>query len=317
MDSSLSASYNFNPNRPATPKVTIGFCVRNSEDSITEAVESVLAQNFPHAQMEIVFVDDGSDDGTLSTIKKIASKSDLPARIYHTNWKGVGNARNVVITHTQSQYIIWVDGDMVLAPGYIKKLVDFMDANHQFAITKGRQGLKKGANLLATTELMSRAAGRMIDYTSERNRYKALGTGGSIYRTEALKQAGRFDPNLRGYGEDQDLELRIKKYGWKLTTADVTFQDYERQKLTWKNLYRRYYLRGYFSHYFLHKNPGVIRITNMLPPMAFIAGLFQAQKLFRITHIKSTYLVPFHNALKMLPWYIGFIDSHLDSYQPR
>jgi cellulose synthase/poly-beta-1,6-N-acetylglucosamine synthase-like glycosyltransferase len=50
-------------------KVTIGVCVRNGEDNIRDAVESVISQDFPHEFMEVIFVDDGSTDKTLSTIE--------------------------------------------------------------------------------------------------------------------------------------------------------------------------------------------------------------------------------------------------------
>ncbi len=299
------------------PKTTIGFCVRNCADSIEEAFKSILAQSFPDELMELIFVDDGSEDKTLSIICDIASKTSIPTRVFHTKWSGIGHARNIVAANARGQYIIWVDGDMTLSKDYIQKLVELMDSNPAIGIAKGKQSLEPLGNTLAILENYARAASRMVDYKLERNRLKALGTGGSIYRVELLRQAGFFDETMRGYGEDQDIEMRIRKLGWTLATVDATFQDYERFGLTRKGLYKRYYTRGYCTHYFLHKNPGTVKSYNMLPHAIFIAGLFQAQKLFKLTHSKTVFLLPFHNVLKMFAWYLGFVDSHYDSYQPE
>jgi glycosyltransferase involved in cell wall biosynthesis len=297
--------------------LTVGLCVRNSQQTINEAIKSVMSQGFPHDKMEIIFVDDGSSDKTVDVISEFISSSSVKAKLFSHSWKGIGYGRNVIAQNAQGKYLLWVDGDMVLSSAYISLLVDFMEKNPQFAIVKGFQALKKGANLFATLELLARSASRMVDYTSEKSSGKALGTGGAIYRTEAIKQAGYFDDTLTRYGEDQDIEIRIRKNGWKFSTINVSFQDYERLGIKWQNLYKRYYVRGYCTHYFLHKNPGLLKLYNMSPPAVFMAGLFQAQKVFRKTHYTGSFLLPFFNTFKMSAWYIGFADSHSDSYQPK
>lgn len=297
--------------------LTVGLCVRNGQSTLNAAINSVANQDFPHEQMEMIFVDDGSTDKTAEILNEYAAKKDIPAKVFSHAWRGIGYGRNVVAKNAEGKYILWVDGDMVLSPGYIPRIVDFMEKNPQFAITKGVQELRYGGNLFATLELLSRASSRMVDYSSEKTSSKALGTGGAIYRTEAIKQAGYFDDTLTRYGEDQDIEIRIRKNGWKLASINVSFQDYERLGIKWKSLYKRYYVRGYCTHYFLHKNPGLIKLYKMLPPAVFLAGILQAQKIFRKTHYRQAYLLPFHNMLKMYAWYIGFVSSHGDSYQPK
>ena len=56
------------------PKVTLGICARNAEKSIALALKSVIRQDFPHELMEIVFVDDGSEDNTLKIVEFCESK---------------------------------------------------------------------------------------------------------------------------------------------------------------------------------------------------------------------------------------------------
>ncbi len=103
------------------PKVTIGICVKNCEATIEGVVDSVLNQDFPHELMEVIFVDDGSQDRTLSVISGFVSKMDMQVKVYHHEWKGLGLTRNVVVNNADGDYIIWVDGDMKLPRYYVRK----------------------------------------------------------------------------------------------------------------------------------------------------------------------------------------------------
>ena len=298
------------------PEVTVGLCVRNCETSVADAINSIMNQDYPHNRIKVVFVDDGSDDSTLSIIKDRIPRMNMAAIVFHTNWKGVGSARNTVLANAEGEYILWVDGDMSLSRNFLRKLVDFMVENKKAGIVKGRQALEPGRNLLATLEAYSRAAGRMVDYQSFKGRFKAVGTGGALYRLKAVKSVGRFDESLKGYNEDWDIELRLRKAGWSMHVVDVTFHDYERYGLTWKALWSKYWLRGYYTHYFLHKNKGLIRHYRMFPPAASLSGLLSSFALFKLTGQKAVFLLPSQYAFKMTAWYLGFVRSHFDLYSP-
>lgn len=295
----------------------MGFCVRNCEGSIVEAFRSVLDQNYSHDLMELVFVDDGSEDNTLSIICDLTSKTAIPSRVYHTEWKGIGHARNVVIANAEGEYIVWVDGDMILSEDYVHKLVELMDSNPDLGIAKGQQSLEPQGNGLAILETYARAASRMVDYRSNPDPSKALGTGGAIYRKETINQVGGFDQTLRGYGEDWDFELRARAEGWSMCTIDVYFADYERKGVTWNSLWRRYWLRGYHTHYFLHKNKGLIKHVRMNPPVSFLAGFIQSRILFKKTKQRIVFVLPLEYLFKSTAWYVGFLNSHSDSYEYR
>jgi GT2 family glycosyltransferase len=137
-----------------------------------------------------------------------------------------------------------------------------------------------------------------------------------MYRLEAIRQLGGFDENLKGYGEDQDIEIRVRTSGWSLATTDAKFSDYERYGLSWRSLWRRYWLRGYYIHYFLHKNRGVLKHYKMFPLAAFLSGFLHAQILFKLTHAKAVFLLPLQYLFKFSAWYFGFMRSHINGYEP-
>lgn len=301
------------------PKVTVGICVRNNASTIREAIESVIAQDFPHKFMEMLVVDGHSEDGTLFIIKNCLKNTNTSIKVkFFCENRGLGYARQMVVDNAEGEYIVWVDGDMVISRDYVRKLVEFMDKHPKIGIAKGKQSLEFRSNLLGTLEAYSRAAGKMVDFSSEKAYSKALGTSGSIYRVEAIRQIGGFDKNIKGYCEDWDVEIRVRANGWLLRSIDANFLDYERHGLTWNNLWSRYWRRGYDTHYFLHKNKNreLIKHYKMFPPAAFLLGIFHAHKLFKITQRKEVFLLPLQYVFKMAAWYIGFARGHLDSYEP-
>jgi glycosyltransferase involved in cell wall biosynthesis len=295
------------------PIVTIGVCVRNAASTIREAMESIMDQDFPHELMEAIFVDDGSKDNTLLTIQGYISKLNIPTKIFCTSWRGLGYARNIVVKEARGKYIIWVDGDMVLSEDYMSQLVELMEQRPEVGIAKGKQALEPGGNLLATLETYSRAASRMVDYNSERAQYKSMGTGGSIYRVKAIRHVGGFDENITGYGEDFDAEYRIRKAGWLLCTTDVQFRDYERGKILWKDLWRRYFQRGYDMYRLSCKRKAMVNFYKMLPPATFLAGLLHSAKIYKLTNKKAAFLLPFQYMFKMTSWCLGFIKAKVNS----
>jgi glycosyltransferase involved in cell wall biosynthesis len=293
--------------------VTIGICVKNSEKYIKEAVTSILDQDFPHDLMEIIVVDGHSQDNTLSILKDSLCKTDLKCAFYLEN-EGLGQARQIVVDNAATEYILWLDGDMTISKDFIRKQVEFMDKNPEAGIAKGRTSLTPGANLMATLEIYSRAASKMVDFNAKKtSRFKSLGTSGCIYRVKAIRQAGGFDENIKGYGEDLDAEIRVRDAGWQLFVTNVTYQDYERRGMKAKELWRKYIRRGYDMHLFSHKHVGLIKLRNMLPPAAFVGGLFHSFTVYRLTNKKSAFLLPIQCALKNTAWCIGFASAHLES----
>jgi len=134
------------------PTVTIGICIRNCEASIKEVVDSILNQNFPHELMEVIFVDDGSEDETLSVLKDYASRMDMQVMIFHSEWRGLGQSRNVVVSNAMGDFIVWVDGDMTLPPDHVRKQVEFMEKNPKVGIAKGKYGILSKAKTITALE---------------------------------------------------------------------------------------------------------------------------------------------------------------------
>ncbi|MHA1834033.1 MAG: glycosyltransferase [Candidatus Baldrarchaeia archaeon] len=289
------------------PIVTVGVCVRNCASTIREAIESIMAQDYPHELMEVIFVDDGSEDETISIIKENAPKMNMKVMIFSHKWRGLGFSRNIVVDNANGDYIVWVDGDMRISRDYVKHQVELMERNPSIGIVKGSYGLSNSKKIVSFLEdvpffvLSRRNANKYIE--------KCLGAGGAIYRVNAIKEVGGFDNDIKGAGEDIDIEYRIRKAGWSIYVSSVVF--YERRPRTWGDLWRKYFWYGYGLRSVIYKNKNN-RLYYMTPLAGFFAGLLYSFDAYRLTRRKIVFLLPIHFTYKMSAWWVGFIRNHLN-----
>ena len=89
--------------------------VYNRGDLLREAVASVLAQS--HRPMEILIVNDGSDDDTAAVAEDLAQGSPDLIRVIHQANAGPGAARQRGLEASRGAFIQFLDSDDLLLPG--------------------------------------------------------------------------------------------------------------------------------------------------------------------------------------------------------
>lgn len=101
------------------PRVTVLIDSYNYGRFIEEAIESVLAQDFPAEQFEIVVVDDGSTDDTAERVKKYGARIQY---LYKQNG-GQASAFNAGFRAATGEIIATLDADDYWLPGKLKRIV--------------------------------------------------------------------------------------------------------------------------------------------------------------------------------------------------
>lgn len=87
-------------------KVSVILPVYNVEKYIDECIKSIIGQTLK--EIEIIFVDDGSTDGSYS---KILQYSDTRIKILRQENSGSGIARNLGLKHAEGEFVIFIDPD--------------------------------------------------------------------------------------------------------------------------------------------------------------------------------------------------------------
>lgn len=94
--------------------VSIMIPAYNSEKWITHTINSALNQTYP--RKEIIIVDDGSTDNTLSIAREFESRS---LKVILQSQKGASRARNKALAVCQGDFIQYLEADDMLAPDKI------------------------------------------------------------------------------------------------------------------------------------------------------------------------------------------------------
>ena len=99
--------------------VSIIVPVYNCEKWLPDCIESLTRQTY--SELEIILVNDGSTDGSLSICKKYEKQDE---RIYLVNKKngGVSSARNTGLKHANGEWVTFVDADDWLETDAIERI---------------------------------------------------------------------------------------------------------------------------------------------------------------------------------------------------
>jgi hyaluronan synthase len=96
----------------------------NEEEAIAESLRSLLVLDYPAEKLEIVAVNDGSTDGTLAEIEKVAQEAGGRVRVIDLGRnRGKRAAMAAGIRATRAEIVCFVDSDSTLEPDALSLLV--------------------------------------------------------------------------------------------------------------------------------------------------------------------------------------------------
>lgn len=171
---------------------------------VRQAIESALAQTY--SNIEIVVVDDGSNDDSEEVLTSFAGKIKW---IKQTN-QGVSAARNRAVAESGGEILAFLDADDVWLPEKIEKQVAVFSSDENIGLVHcGLVDFDDAGNLLAEhLDGMSGAVSR--DLLAYRRSVILGGGSAAVVTRKAFDKSGGFDINLR-IGEDWEFYYRVAK----------------------------------------------------------------------------------------------------------
>lgn len=183
---------------------SIVVCTYNRCDSLRRCLDALLLQQY--ASLEIIFVDDGSTDGTAAYLREI---TDARLRIVrHERNRGLSAGRNSGIAAARYPIIAFTDDDCVAAPDWVSRLVEpFSDA---------RVGL-----VIGQAFYVARGVRRYFPERVVQNLDARWPKGCDMaYRREVFFRAGNFsDAYYRYQNEDTEMAIRTVAAGFQFRRA--------------------------------------------------------------------------------------------------
>lgn len=235
-------------------KVTIIVPVYNGEKTLSLCLDSLMALNYPRDCLEIIIVDNNSNDRT----KEIAKQ--YPIRYIFEKKGSIPAARNKGIKFSNSELIAFIDADCIADKNWIKHLVEPLRDKNIGAVG-GKILSYRPQNLIE----------KYIDYDNscycqcgqvEGQKYALpwVTTANAAFRKDILKEIGLFDTAFSRHSDD-DLTTRIVLAGYNIrySPASLVFHK-NRDRLT--DFYMWHFRKGLAFPVLLAKYKGVLKINS-------------------------------------------------------
>jgi len=106
------------------PKISVYTCAYNAEKYVSQTISSILWSNRQFSDLEYIFVDDGSTDGTLLELPVHMTMDRRIKIIVNEKNEGLASSSNKALSAAHGNYVIRVDADDWMIPGAIDRLID-------------------------------------------------------------------------------------------------------------------------------------------------------------------------------------------------
>lgn len=208
--------------------ISVIVTVYKGEKYIKKAIESILDQTLK--EIEIIIVDNKSDDSTVEIVKILKEKDSRIKLIELSENKGPGNARNIGIELSKGEYIAfcdaddWIEKEMLFSMYQENEKYDVIVCGYSQDTEKEEQVIhsKKNENL----KLEKQGNKEVVKSISALDYQKTFSfCWNKLYRREIImKNNIKFSNKL--FGEDYDFNLNFFKYAESLKSLNKSYYHY-------------------------------------------------------------------------------------------
>lgn len=211
--------------------ITVVVPVFNTEKYISRCIESIINQSYTN--LEILIINDGSSDSSLSIINEYC-KNDNRCKLINLQQNiGVGNARNIGIQQANGVYITFVDSDDWIDSNYLMDL--YLSIERQKGIDIAIAGIKTDyANSISSSiryqykyknVITNKFALKLLTNTYSQDTFISPIVNNKIYRTSFLKKIEiKFDKSKKA--QDNYFSFIIFTYNCYIALVPDTYYHY-------------------------------------------------------------------------------------------
>ncbi len=252
-----------------TPRFSLIIPVYNRPDEVGELLESLTRQS--EGSFEVVIVEDGSS--VTCEVVVAAYSGRLPVQYFVIPNGGPGQARNYGATKATGDYLIVLDSDCILPPGYIRAVREELEHTDADAFggpdraADSFTDVQKAINYSMTSFFTTggiRGGKQQVDKFYPRS--FNMGIRRSVY--EAL---GGFS-KMR-FGEDIDFSIRIYKGGYRVKLFQSAWV-YHKRRTDWRKFWRQVYNSGIARINLYKKYPDSLKLVHVFPAVFTLGVAF-------------------------------------------
>ncbi|MDY0018582.1 MAG: glycosyltransferase family A protein [Anaerolineae bacterium] len=210
--------------------LSVVIIARNEAAHIERAIQSVLAGVKAWPQAEILLVDSASTDQTVEIARRYPISI---VRLRPEQFRSAAAGRYLGMLYTRGEFILHLDGDMELEPGWLEQALPFLAAHPESA---GVDGYYRNLHVRDGRVLSEE---RMCEGLSDRVSATRYFCGAALYRRSALEAVGGFNPYLISE-EEPELSIRLRHAGFTLNRLPALLcTHYGPIENSWEYIFRR------------------------------------------------------------------------------
>lgn len=226
-------------------RISVVIPVYNEERALLILVERLIKVLSQFEPCEIIFINDGSTDGSPAVLEKIYEQYPEKIKVIHLRTNcGKSIALQIGFDHASAPLVVMMDADLQDSPEEIPKLIDYLYTNNYDAVT----GWKKERNDSRSKTMLSKIFNIILRKLSG-IKIHDFNCGLKVFRKECLD-------NIRLYGQlHRFILILMASYGYKVGELPVlhSSRQYGNSKYGIKRLYEGFmdFLTVFFLTRFL------------------------------------------------------------------
>jgi succinoglycan biosynthesis protein ExoA len=256
----MSATDNMSSTRPA---VSVIVPCRNERDHIESCVQSILAQEPPPGEFEVIVVDGISDDGTRDTLDRLAQE-DPRLRIITNPARVTPCGMNAGIRESRGRWIAIMGAHNRYAPDYLRCSVEVLEETG--ADNVGGSMIFEPTSPLQHAIAAAHHSSFSVGGAKWHNpTYEgpADTVFGGVYRREVFDRIGLFDEELVR-NQDDELNLRLMRAGGKIWQSP-RIKSWYKSRGSLVSLFRQYMQYGYWKVRVIQKHKLPASARHLVP----------------------------------------------------
>lgn len=257
--------------------MNVSLCVIafNEENYLEDLMENILSQDYPHAKIEIIYVDGRSLDNTKEIMLSFQKNNitefknikilDNEKRIQSSGW-------NIAINASEEEVVIRVDAHALIPEDFVSKNVECIESGENICGGK-RTNIIKGTSkrkkiLLMAENSMFGSGVATYRHSGKKQYVKTLAH--ACYRKSVFDDVGLFNEKLLR-SEDNELHYRMRKKGYRFCLSDDISTEYQTRS-TFGSMVKQKFGNGKWVGITSKISPKIFSIYHYIPfVLLFIA----------------------------------------------
>ena len=199
------------------PLVSVVVPTRNRADLLSDALGSLVEQDYPADRYEILVVDDGSIDDTPSVVEALAQAHSKPRlSLLRQPARNQNAARNRGVSEAKGELIAFLDDDELAPANWLSGLVAGCMRHPDADVVGGPYRLRLEASTPRVCEAHWPGVDGAFGWGESEREVEHVSGGNMLIRRRAFIRTGKFNESLQGWYDETEWMFRHRRGGGQI-----------------------------------------------------------------------------------------------------